>query len=303
MTEITSSCDAAATLTATASASENPTEAFASVDTDQTVLMLEAKAKQLRRHVIRMLAEAGSGHSGGSLSAADIVATLYFKVMRHDPATPRWPDRDRFILSKGHAVPILYAALAESGYFPVAELSTLRKLNSRLQGHTDRNVVPGVESSGGPIGMGISFGLGMALAARLDGKSHRIYVLLGDGECDAGQVWEAAMATAHYKVDNLTAIVDRNGIQNDGFTDSTMNLEPFADKWRAFGWNVEEINGHSILEILKALERAQQTKGRPTVIIAKTTKGKGVSFIENNPDWHGRAPTAEEAIRALAELE
>ncbi len=303
MTEITSSCEAAATLTATASASENPTEAFASVDTDQTVLMLEAKAKQLRRHVIRMLAEAGSGHSGGSLSAADIVATLYFKVMRHDPATPRWPDRDRFILSKGHAVPILYAALAESGYFPVAELSTLRKLNSRLQGHNDRNAVPGVESSGGPIGMGLSFGLGMALAARLDGKNHRIYVLLGDGECDAGQDWEAAMAAAHYHADNLTAIVDRNGIQNDGFTDSTMNLEPFADKWRSFGWHVEEINGHSIPEILDGLERAQQTKGRPTVIIAKTTKGKGVSFIENNPDWHGRAPTAEEAIRALAELE
>lgn len=286
-----------------ASATENQTEAFTSVNRDHLVSFLEAKAKRLRRHVIKMLAEAGSGHAGGSLSAADIVATLYFHALRHDPANPQWPDRDRFILSKGHCVPVLYAALAESGYFPQEELSTLRKFHSRLQGHTDRNAVPGVESSGGPIGMGLSFGLGMALAARLDSKKHHIYVLLGDGECDAGQVWEAAMAAAHFKVDNLTAIVDRNGIQNDSFTDSTMNLEPFAEKWRSFGWHVQEISGHSIPQILEALECAQQVHGCPTVIIARTIKGKGVSFIENNPDWHGRAPNAEEATRALAELE
>jgi transketolase len=269
---------------------------------DLSIPELEQKAKQLRRHVITMIATAGSGHPGGSLSAADIVTALYFKVMHHDPKNPQWPDRDRFVLSKGHAAPILYAALAECGYFPVEELSTLRKLGSRLQGHTDRTLTPGVEMSAGSLGQGLSYGIGMALAGRLDKKGYRVYVLIGDGECDEGQVWEAAMFAPHHKMDNITAIVDHNDLQLDGRVCDIMGLEPLADKWRAFNWNVLEINGHDIKEILQALKKAGEVKGKPTVIIAHTVKGKGVSFMEGNVDFHGKAPSPQETEQALKEL-
>ena len=263
---------------------------------------LEKMAKQLRRHVITMTAEAGSGHPGGSLSAADIVTALYFKVMRHDPKNPQWPGRDRFVLSKGHAAPILYAALAESGYFTVEELSTLRKLDSRLQGHTDRTLTPGVEMSAGSLGQGLSYGIGIALAGKLDKRDYHVYVLLGDGECQEGQVWEAAMLAPHFKVDNLTAIVDHNELQLDGRVCDIMGIEPLTDKWFAFNWHVIDINGHDISQILKALKKARDIRGKPTVIVAHTVKGKGVSFMENNVDFHGKAPNAEEAEIALREL-
>ncbi len=264
---------------------------------------LEEMAKKLRRHVITMIATAGSGHPGGSLSAADIITTLYFKILRHNPENPQWSDRDRFILSKGHAAPILYAALAEAGYFPVAELATLRKLNSRLQGHADRKFTPGVEMSAGSLGMGLSFAIGVALASRLDSKTYRTYVLLSDGECEEGQTWEAALSAAHFKPDHLTAIVDCNGIQLSGWTRDIMNLEPFIQKWQAFGWHTIDIDGHDLDQILSACQGAEKIKNKPTVIIARTIKGKGVSFMENNVAFHGKAPTWEEAERALKELE
>jgi transketolase len=264
---------------------------------------MEAIAKRLRRHIITMTGKAGSGHPGGSLSAADIVTTLYFRVLRHKPQDPQWPDRDRFVLSKGHAAPLLYAVLAECGYFPVEELATLRQLDSRLQGHTDRTVTPGVEMSAGALGQGLSFGIGIALAGRLNSQDYRVYVLLGDGECDEGQVWEAAMSAAHFKVDNLTAIVDNNGQQIDGWNRDVMNLEPFNKKWQAFGWHVIEVDGHNFTQLIDAFEQAKLVKGQPTVIIAHTIKGKGVSFMENNPDFHGRAPNAEQVEIALKELE
>ena len=270
---------------------------------DLSVPELERMAKQLRRHVITMIATAGSGHPGGSLSAADIVTTLYFKIMRHDPNNPQWLDRDRFVLSKGHAAPVLYAALAECGYFPLEELSTLRKLDSRLQGHTDKTLTPGVEMSSGSLGQGLSFGIGIALAGKLNARDYQTYVLLGDGECDEGQIWEAAMAAAHFKIDNLTAIVDHNEIQLDGWNRDIMNLEPLADKWRAFNWHVLDINGHDISQILQAARKAKKIRQKPTVIIAHTIKGKGVSFMENNVAFHGKAPTPEQAEAALKELE
>ncbi len=260
-------------------------------------------AKKLRRDVITMIAAAGSGHPGGSLSAADIITALYFSVLRHNPKDPQWAERDRFILSKGHAAPILYAALAESGYFPVAELETLRKIDSRLQGHTDRTLTPGVEMSAGSLGMGLSFAIGTAMAARLDSKPYHTYVLLSDGECQEGQTWEAALAAPHFKLDNLTAIVDCNGIQLSGRTCDIMDLEPLIQKWQAFSWHVIEIDGHDLDQILGAIHEAEKMKGRPTVITARTIKGKGVSFMENNVSFHGKAPTPEEAERALKELE
>ncbi len=262
---------------------------------------LEKKARQIRRHIVTMTYRANSGHPGGSLSATDIITALYFHMLRHNPKDPRWPDRDRFVLSKAHACPVLYAALAESGYFPVEELATFRQINSRLQGHAHIKT-PGVEMSGGSLGQGLSFGIGAALAARLDGRPTRVYVLLGDGECDEGQVWEAAMAAPHFKLDNICAIVDRNRIQNDRFTSEVMETEPIADKWRAFRWNVIETNGHSIADMLAAFDQAKQVKDRPTVIIAQTTKGKGVSFMENNPDFHGKAPNKDEYEKAMKEL-
>ncbi len=264
---------------------------------------MEAIAKRLRRHIITMTGKAGSGHPGGSLSAVEIVTALYFKLLRHKPLDPQWSDRDRFILSKGHAAPLLYATLAECGYFPVDELSTLRQLDSRLQGHTDRTVTPGVEMSSGALGQGLSFAIGIALAGRLNSQKHRVYVLLGDGECDEGQIWEGAMAAAHFKMNNLVAIVDNNGLQIDGWNRDVMNLDPFAKKWQAFGWRVIEVDGHDLSQLIDAFNRAKLVKGQPTVIIAHTVKGKGVSFMENNPDFHGKTPNAAEVKIALKELE
>ena len=263
---------------------------------------MAATAKKLRRHVITMIGKAGSGHPGGSLSAAEIVTALYFKVLRHDPANPRWAERDRFILSKGHAAPILYAALAERGYFPGEELATLRTLGSCLQGHCDMTATRGVEMSSGSLGQGLSFGIGIALAGRLDARDYRVYVLLGDGECDEGQVWEAAMASAHFKLDNLVAIVDHNELQIDGWNRDVMNLEPLPEKWKAFGWHTIEINGHDLSQLIAAFDEAKRVRGKPTAIIAHTIKGKGVSFMENNVDFHGKAPTPAEMEKALEEL-
>jgi len=260
-------------------------------------------AKRLRRHIITMTGKAGSGHPGGSLSAVEIITALYFKLLRHKPSDPQWAERDRFILSKGHAAPLLYAALAECGYFPVDELSTLRQLDSRLQGHTDRTLTPGVEMSAGALGQGLSFAIGIALAGRLNSQKYRVYVLLGDGECDEGQVWEGAMAAAHFKLDNLVAIVDNNGLQIDGWNRDVMNLDPFSEKWRAFGWRVIEVDGHDLSQLIDAFKQAKQVKGQPTVIIAHTIKGKGVSFMENKADFHGKAPNAAEVEIALKELE
>jgi transketolase len=268
----------------------------------ELIKMLEAKANLLRRHVIKMTYAAGSGHPGGSLSSADIVTALFFNVMRHRPNDQEWPDRDRFVLSKGHCAPVYYAALAESGYFPVDELVTLRKVSCRLQGHPCRTKTPGVEMSTGSLGQGLSIANGMALAGRLDKKDYHVYCLCGDGEMQEGQVWEAAMLAAHYKLDNITCIVDRNGLQIDGPTEKVMSIEPFADKWRAFGWNVIAAEGNDMAQVLEALAKAKEHKGGPTVIIAKTVKGKGVSFMENNVAFHGKSSNKEETEKALREL-
>ncbi len=249
-----------------------------------------------------MVHAAQSGHPGGSLSSVEILAALYLRLLRHDPANPTWADRDRFVLSKAHCAPVLYAFLAECGYIPFEELMTFRKLNSRLQGHSKMNSVPGVEMSGGSLGQGLSFSIGQALAARLDGRDYRTYCLLGDGEQDEGQIWEAAMAAAHYHLDNLTAIVDRNGVENDGFVKDIMDQEPLADKWRAFGWHVSEVDGHDEAAVLAAIQKTKSVTGQPSVIIAYTVKGKGVSFMENSAAWHGKAPNDEERDRALAEI-
>lgn len=269
---------------------------------EQKIRDLQQRAKAIRRHIITMLGEAGSGHPGGSLSAADIVSALYFDTMKLDPEKPDWPERDRFVLSKGHAAPVLYAALAEKGFFPKEELMTLRKLGSRLQGHPDMKKLPGVEMSTGSLGQGLSAAIGMALGLRLDGGQQRVYALLGDGEVQEGQIWEAAMAAGHFKLDNLTAFLDYNNLQIDGPVDVVMDVAPLNDKWRAFGWHVLEIDGHDMAQILQALKEAQATKGKPTMIIAKTTKGKGVSFMENQVGWHGNAPKPEQVEQALQEL-
>ncbi len=248
-----------------------------------------------------MLAKAGSGHPGGSLSSTDIITCLYYSVLRHKPENPVWPGRDRFHMSKGHCCPLLYAILADQKYFPEKELWTLRSLGSLLQGHPDWRT-PGIEVASGSLGQGLSVAMGMSLAVKLDKIDSRVYCLLGDGEIQEGQIWEAAMAAAHYKCDNLCAILDHNGYQIDGKVADIMNLEPIADKWRSFGWEVISIDGHNIAEILQAFEQAGKTKGKPAIIIAKTVKGKGVSFMENVVDFHGRAPTAQEAEQALKEL-
>lgn len=263
---------------------------------------LEKKANQLRLDVIEATSEAGSGHPGGSLSSADMMAALYFRVMRHDPQDPNWEDRDRFILSKGHAAPILYAALAESGYFPKEELLTLRKMGSRLQGHPVKDKVPGVEMSTGSLGQGLSMACGMAMAGKMDGKEHNIYCLLGDGELQSGQNWEAAMLAHHYRLNKLIAIVDRNRLQITGDTECAMSLDPLPDKWKAFGWNVIIIDGHNMMHIVEACEKAKCSAKNPTVIIMNTTKGKGVSFMENNCDFHGKACKVDERETAVKEL-
>ena len=270
---------------------------------EKLVKELEAKAKEIRKSIIKMTGAAGSGHPGGSLSAADIVAALFFHQLKLDPENPDWPDRDRFVLSKGHAAPVLYGALAERGFFPKEELLTLRKLGSRLQGHPDLNLLPGVEMSTGSLGQGFSASIGMALAGKLDKKDYDVYVLLGDGECQEGIVWEAAMAAAHYKLDNLTGFLDLNGLQIDGPIEEVMNPEPLAEKWEAFGWHVLKIDGHDIRAILGALEERKTIKDQPVMIVSKTIKGKGVSFMENQVGWHGKAPNEKEVAQALKELE
>jgi transketolase len=270
--------------------------------TIDTIDEIAAVAKRVRRHIITMTAAAASGHPGGSLSCVDILCALYFRVLRHDPARPDWPDRDRFILSKGHAAPALYSVLAECGYLPVDELTTLRQLDTRLQGHTFAGSAPGIEMSAGSLGQGLSYSIGQCLAGRLDGRDYRLYCLLGDGECNEGQVWEAIMAASHHKLDHLVAIVDRNGLQNDGRSAEIMNLDPLDERFRSFGWHVIEVDGHDLQQIVDALEAARDVQGKPTAIIAHTVKGKGVSFMENNNEFHGKAPTAEQAERALAEL-
>jgi len=266
---------------------------------------LQAIAKQVRRHIVEMTGAAGSGHPGGSLSAVEILVTLFFGgVLRHDPERPEWPERDRFILSKGHGAPALYAVLAECGYkaAPREQLRTLRKLGSPYQGHPDKRFLPVLEASTGSLGQGLSIAMGMGFAARLDGSPSRTYVLLGDGEIQEGQIWEAAMFGAYHKIDNVVAIVDYNKMQLDGFLKDVMQVEPLVPKWQAFGWHVIELDGHSFPALQAAFQQARTVRGKPTVIIAHTVKGKGVSFMENNPKFHGVAPTPEEVELALKEL-
>lgn len=267
------------------------------------IAALRDRATTIRRLIVEMLAEAGSGHPGGSLSAVEIVTALYFGgVLRYDPDRPEWPDRDRFILSKGHGVPVQYAALAEAGFFPHEELKTLRKIDSRLQGHPVQGATPGIEASTGSLGQGLSIGLGSALAARMEGKDYRVFVLLGDGECQEGQVWEAALAAGHFRPKNLVAIVDYNKFQLDGAIADILTLEPFAEKWRSMGWQVKELDGHSLPEVMDGLEWALSQEG-PACLIAHTVKGKGVSFMEGENAYHGVAPSEEELAKALAELD
>jgi transketolase len=271
--------------------------------TDQREAELRTIARRLRVRIIRMLTEAGSGHPGGSLSAVEIVTALYFAKLRHRPAEPGWPERDRFVISKGHGVPVVYAAMAEAGYIGEDELLTLRRIDGRLQGHPDRVRLPGIEAATGSLGQGLSVAVGMALASQMDAAPYRVYCLLGDGECQAGQVWEAAMAAGKYRLDRLTAIVDYNKVQLDGPVAEILDLEPLQDKWASFNWATQVIDGNDLGSVLAALDTAIATRGRPAVIIANTVKGKGVSFMEGRYQWHGKAPTAEEAARAIAELE
>jgi transketolase len=266
---------------------------------------LQAIARRIRREIVEMTGAAKSGHPGGSLSAVEILVELYFHRMHIDPKNPTLPDRDRFILSKGHAAPVLYAVMAEAGYeqTPLDKLNTLRKLGSIYQGHPDMRYIPALEASTGSLGEGLSLALGMGLAARMNGGKSRTYAMLGDGEIQEGQIWEAAMAGAFHKVDNVVAIVDNNRIQLDGFVKDIMAIDPLADKWRAFGWHTIEIDGHDFPAIQAALDEAEATKGKPTCLVAHTIKGKGVSFMENNPKFHGTAPTADEVKLALQELQ
>ena len=266
------------------------------------VAAIEARAARLRYDIIEMIAEAGSGHPGGSLSAADIVATLFFGVLRHDPLRPDWDARDRFVLSKGHAAPVLYAALAEAGYFDRSHLKTLRKLGSILQGHPDSKKTPGVAVSTGSLGQGLAVANGMALALRMNANPARVFCLLGDGELQEGEVWEAAMFAPHHRLDNVTAIVDHNGLQIDGACEDVLCLGGVAEKLHAFGWEVREADGHDVGQLLAALTPPPATPGRPVAVVAYTVKGKGVSFMEGDAGWHGKAPNAEQTAAALAEL-
>lgn len=264
---------------------------------------LQSIAKDIRIGVIKAIHSAGSGHPGGSLSAADIVAYLYFEEMNIDPKNPKMDGRDKFVLSKGHAGPVQYSALANRGYFDKKELLTLRKIGSAFQGHPDMNKVPGIEMSTGSLGQGFSSSVGMALANKIDKKNGRVYVLLGDGEIQEGLIWEAAMAGAHYKLDNLVAILDYNGLQIDGKNDDVMTVSPVKEKFESFGWNTICIDGHNMDEIKKAFDDASEFKGKPTMVIAHTVKGKGVSFMENQVSWHGTAPNDEQYAQAMADLE
>jgi transketolase len=265
---------------------------------------LQLRSRQIRSDIIRSLAEAGSGHTGGSLGLADIFCCLYFNILNHRPEEPSWPERDRLILSIGHVAPVLYATLAHAGYFPIDELKTLRKLGSRLQGHPGRDHgLPGLELSAGSLGQGLSVAVGMALADKLDNKERFVYCIMGDGEMQEGSVWEAAMSASHHKLIKLIALVDRNNCQIDGRTSDVMELEPFAEKWTAFGWNVLDCDGHNHQEIIEVFERAKKSGNKPSVIIARTIMGKGVKSIVNNYKWHGKAPSKEEAKDFIRQIE
>ncbi len=266
----------------------------------EIIAQLEEKARNLRVSIVKTLHSSQSGHTGGSLSAIDMVTVLYFHSMRHDPANPKWDGRDRFVLSKGHAAPALYVALAEAGYFPKEDLKMLRQLGSHLQGHPDSKVTPGVEVCTGSLGQGLSMANGIAMGLKLDKKDNRVFAMLGDGELQEGQIWEAAMAASHYGLDNLCALVDCNGLQIDGEVSQVMGVAPVADKFRAFGWYTIEIDGHDIGAIVRAIDQARTLAGKPTAIVATTVKGKGVSFFENKASYHGVTPSDEELPRALA---
>ena len=269
---------------------------------EETIAELERQALVIRRDIIRMIHASQSGHPGGSLSSTDIVTALYFHFLRVDPQNPGWPDRDRFVLSKGHACPVWYSALAERGFFPVDELLTLRQIDGRLQGHPDMLKTPGVDITTGSLGQGLSAGVGMALGLKHDGRDAQVYVIIGDGELNEGQIWEAAMAAAKFNLDNLMTFVDYNNLQLDGWCHEIMPIEPVVDKWRAFNWEVFEIDGHDMRQIVDTIERAQQVSGKPSMIIAHTIKGKGVSFMEDQCDWHGKAPNDQEFEEAMIEL-
>jgi transketolase len=264
---------------------------------------IKLMANTIRQDVIRMLLEAKSGHSAGSIGLADIFAALYFHVMYHDPKNPNWEGRDRLVLSNGHVCPVLYATLANAGYFPKEELFTLRKLGSRLQGHPHRGSLPGIENTSGSLGQGLSIAAGMALVGKRENKRWRVYCITSDGEHDEGQIWEAVMFAAKYKLGNLTAIMDRNNIQIDGFTEDVMPLEPLAEKYRSFGWHVVEIDGHNVREIIDACERSRAVFNKPTMIIANTIPGKGIPYMEFLNEWHGKTPTKEQAEEAIKLLE
>lgn len=269
---------------------------------EELISRLQEVARDLRITDIEMLAEAGSGHPGGTLSIAEMVAALFFHRLRLRPDEPDWPGRDRFILSKGHCIPIVYAAMAKLGFFEEKELMTLRKLGTRLQGHPDRRLLPGIEASTGSLGQGLSVAAGMAMAGKIDEADWRVYCVLGDGEIQAGQVWEAAMFAPRHGLDNLTAILDHNQVQQTGAVAGTMPIEPIVAKWTAFNWHVREIDGHDMAQVLDALDEAEMVTDRPTIIVSHTVKGKGVSWMELDPAWHGKAPSPEEAERAIAEL-
>ncbi len=270
---------------------------------NKRAIELEIIANRIRKDALTAVYSASAGHPGGSLSIADVLAVLYFEVMNVDPKNPSDPDRDRFVLSKGHAAPALYGVLAERGYFPVEDMPTFRKIGSYLQGHPDMKGVPGVDMSTGSLGQGICAANGMALAAKIDKKDYRVYTILGDGELEEGQVWEAAMYAPHYKLDNLTAFVDFNGLQIDGDIAEVMSPLPIDKKFEAFGWNVMVVDAHDIIKLYEAICEAKTVKGKPTMIILKSIKGKGVSFMENNPAWHGSAPNEEQYNQAIAELD
>src|SRR3989338_643302 len=269
---------------------------------DKKLQYLEEKANRIREDVIETLLEAGSGHSAGPLGMADIFTALYFHVLNHNPKNPNWADRDRLVLSNGHICPVRYVAMAHAGYFPLEELKTLRKINSRLQGHPHRSALPGVETTSGPLGSGLSQAVGMALAAKLDKKKYQVYCVTSDGEHDSGNTWEAIMFCGKSRLSNLTVIIDRNNIQIDGNTENIMPLEPLAEKYKSFNWHVLEVDGHNIEQFVDAVNEARAIYEKPTVIIAHTIPGKGVSFMENDYNWHGKPPNKEEAAKALAEL-
>ncbi len=271
--------------------------------TDEKIKALKEQARRMRIDILKMLHGSGSGHTSGSLSATDIMTALYFYKMKYDPRKPDWKDRDYFILSTGHAAPVLYTTLAHAGFFETSELCTLRKLGSRLQGHPDSKYLPGVEISTGSLGQGLSVACGIALSRKLDKTANRVYAVLGDGELQEGQVWEAAMTAAHYKLDNLCILVDNNGLQIDGPVAKVMGVEPIADKWRAFGWDVQDIDGHDMAQITAALDKAETVKGRPTAIVCRTVKGKGSKCFEGKVEFHGTTPSKEELDLALKELE